>query len=184
MYIYPMKNFIYILVLVSMLCILPVNVHSSIDTENTVDPQFARFTDSRFNYSLLIPKEWHKIDYDLTYKRLLILNKDSDTSIKISATQNNDETTIQWSQWKDWFLGESGILITKIIENKAFTRIKGLNGTLIIFEYKQGKQVYLQRLLLAQFKDTYLSIECRAPVKSFYNFAGIFDAAMSSLEVY
>lgn len=181
-----MKNFIYILFFFCIFNIHPLlsQVKSTIDTADPVDPQYARFTDSRFNYSILIPKEWHKTDYDLTYKRILILMKDSQSCIKITASPNDDESAIQWARWKDWFLGTSGILITKIIEEKTFTRVKGLTGTLIIFEFKQGKKTYLQRLLLAQFKDTFLTIECRAPVKQFYNFAGIFDATMSSLTIF
>ena len=160
------------------------HAQGTITRDNTPDPQYARFADDYFQYSLLIPKEWHKSDFDLRYKRILVLGKGRYPRIKITATVQDHEERDKWQCWKDWYFADSRLMVIKIIEEKAFTRIKGLKGRLIVFEYKRGSKRFLQRMLLAQFNRTMLVIECSAPVKTFYTHAGIFDATMSSIQIH
>jgi len=157
--------------------------YGALETGTAENPDQARFTSREFGLSLIIPREWHKSEYNLLYKHILILNGKNNARMKISAVVNDEKENQKWYQWQEWYTNNSGHVVTTILEKKDINYGPKIKAALIVFESMKRKQKYLNRILLARSEKALIIIECSAPVTVFYQYAMIFDTAMSSLNL-
>jgi len=157
--------------------------YGAIETGTAENPDQARFISREFGLCVIIPREWHKSEYNLLYKHILILNGKNNARIKISAVVNDEQEKQKWEQWQDWYTNNSGHVVTTILEKKDIDYDPEIKETLIVFESMKRKQKYLNRILLVRSEKALITIECSAPVNVFYQNAIIFNTAMSSLDL-
>jgi len=143
---------------------------------------FVRHNDKNFGFSLLIPHDWKRTDINLIYKHIIYITKGNHSCIKISSTEIDDEEKDKWKSWKEWYIRGIGCNFGDIVETKNVKISGRVKGRLLIFEYNNKKRKkILQRILIAEYKNKILVIECSSTLKNFYKLNNTFNTVMGSL---
>ena len=57
-------------------------------------PQYVRYKNNRFNYSIIIPKEWSRANLNLKNKHIMYVTKNINTDIKIKAYKSTKKDLV------------------------------------------------------------------------------------------
>ncbi len=151
-------------------------------TANTFDEEdYTRYKNSKFRFSILIPKYWNREVANLEYKQVITLHKGRYTLIKITSAATDPQEKRKWDTIKDWYLTGLGRRANKIIETEEISINRGVKGRLYIIEFRKHRKRMLRRILVSRYNDKILVVECGSSVKKFYNYSEIFNNVMGSI---
>lgn len=145
-------------------------------------PSFNRYTNSAYNFTLLVPLGWERNEVNLPDKQILVLSRRDGTEIRISASPLGEKEHGKWDNWRDWCIDGIGRSLNEIVDRDNIRISKDISGRLIIFEYTAEKPV-LQRVMIARFNTTQIVVECLSPTATFPKYDDIFNAVMRSIDI-
>jgi len=150
-------------------------------SSNFDDEDYTRYKNTRFQFSLLIPKYWRREVTDLDYKHIVTLRKGRHGIIKITSTGADPQELRRYNTIRDWYLTSIGKKVTRIVETGDISINQGITGRLYIIEFSKRRRRLLRRILIARYNNNILVIECGTTVRQFYNYSEIFNNVMGSI---
>ncbi len=145
------------------------------------DEDYTRYRNTRFQFSLLVPKYWRREVTDLDYKLIITLRKGRNGIIKITSTGADPQELRRYNTIRDWYLTSIGSRVNKIIETGNVSINRGVTGRLYIIEFSKRRRRLLRRILITRYNNKILVIECGTTVSQFYNYNSIFNNVMGSI---
>jgi len=142
---------------------------------------FVRCSDSEFKYSLLVPENWKRVNYNLQYKHILLLEKDPYTTIKVTASKALQKEKEKWKNWSDWYIQGMGYDLKEIIDTNSLQDENNLVQKILIFEYTYRQKKIMQKVYLCELNDMMVAIECRTRKNFFYQLNKTFNTVIHSL---
>lgn len=153
-----------------------VKASSSFDDED-----YTRYRNTRFQFSLLVPKYWRREVTDLDYKHIITLRKGRHGIIKITSTGADPQELRRYDTIRDWYLTSIGRRVNKIVETGNVSINRGITGRLYIIEFSKRRKRLLRRILITRYNNKILVVECGTTVRQFYNYSEIFNNVMGSI---
>ena len=141
---------------------------------------FVLYKNEKFNYKIIIPKSWKKIDLILKNKSIMYSSKDKNTEIKVRAHRSPDQDIDKVTHETQWDLQNIDPRLNKIIETKNIEIKKNVVGKLLVFEYRSNKKNILNRVMITKNDTITYIIECKSTINRFYQYDNIFTTALSS----
>ncbi len=144
------------------------------------ETDFILYKNKKFNYKIIIPRAWKKVDLILKDKSIMYTLKDKNTEIKVRAYRSPDQDIDKITHETQWDLQSIDPKLNKIIETKNIEIKKNVVGKLLVFEYRSNKKNILNRVMITKNDLTTYIIECRSTIDRFYQYDNIFTTALSS----
>lgn len=142
--------------------------------------EFVSYKNEKFNYEIGIPVTWKRSELTLENKHIMHAYPDKYTEIKIKAIKSNENDIEKIVHNNKWDLRKIDPRIKKIIETGNISITRNVNGKLLVLEYHTKNNSILQRSLITINNGIVYLIECKSPVKNFYNYDNIFTLALAS----
>jgi len=142
---------------------------------------YINYQNDIYQYKLFIPALWSKVDYDLGYKNILVLNRNDKAKIKITASRMIAKEKAKWQDWKSWYLKGVGKNLTNILETNEIVSKNKFIREVLIFEYQDRQKKIMQKVYLGQLDNLFVAIECSSSQKDFYSYNNIFNTVIKSL---
>jgi hypothetical protein len=144
------------------------------------ETDFILYKNEKFNYKIIVPRAWKKVDLILKDKSIMYTSKDKNTEIKVRAFRSTDQDIDKITHETQWDLQNIDPKLNKIIETKNIEIKKNVVGKLLVFEYRSNKKNILNRVMITQNDIITYIIECRSTIDRFYQYDNIFTIALSS----
>jgi len=142
-----------------------------------------RYLDDAYRYSVCASDKWKKSFRELDAKNVFVLTRSDGAKITVSASRYEGESRTRWENWRRWYVKKEGAGIRKIIESKEVPAGENVSIKLLLFDYSTRAGRVLQRTMLMKYGDNMLSVDCRAPLKTFARYTDQFNELMSSVDV-
>ncbi|MBN2160672.1 MAG: hypothetical protein JW807_14885 [Spirochaetes bacterium] len=140
-----------------------------------------RYADTGYGYSICLPDTWSKSYKDIGYKHVLSAMRKGGPEIVVAASRYDDEEKEKWNSWKRWYArGTGGIM--NIVESREIAAGKNVTVKVLVFDYTHRGKRMIQRTMLTKYNENIMVVECRAPVKSYGKYTGVFNMVMSSVD--
>ncbi len=144
------------------------------------ETKFVTYKNESFNYEIRIPESWHTVDLNLKDRHIMYAYPDKSIEIKVKALRSGEEDMDKIIRNNKWNLRDVDSRLNKIIETGKISIKQNVEGKLLVFEYRAQKNTMLQRTLVTVNGGIVYVIECKSPVKKFYDFDEIFNTALRS----
>ena len=141
---------------------------------------FFIYKNEKFNYKIIIPKSWKKVDLSLKNRSIMYSSKDKNTEIKVRAHRSPDQDIDKASHEAQWDLRNIDPGLNKILETKNIEIKKNVVGKLLVFEYRSNRKNILNRVMVTRNGAITYIIECKSTINKFYQYDNIFTTALSS----
>lgn len=141
---------------------------------------FFIYKNEKFNYKIIIPKSWKKVDLSLKNKSIMYSSKDKNTEIKVRALRSPDQDIDKATHEAQWDLRNIDPGLNKILETKNIEIKKNVVGKLLVFEYRSNRKNILNRVMVTRNGAITYIIECKSTINKFYQYDNIFTTALSS----
>ena len=115
--------------------------------------------DRKYNFRILIPKNWKRSYSKRSNKNILTLRKGSYTNITITASGTGSNNG-SWNNWKRRYSGR-GKRLRKIIETRETRVSKNVFFKLFLFEYTYKRKRNLKRVMIIKYYGDILTVECK-----------------------
>jgi hypothetical protein len=160
--------------------VLVISIIFSVYIPSSADSEYTNYRNDSFRYTITVPSSWNLYDLNTEKRHILYVYPNNSVMIKVKALKSTDSGTEDVLHNKSWNLWKIDSRLNKIIETENIQVSKNIEGKLLVFEYRKGKNTVLQRVLITRSNDSIFIIECRAPVYSFYKYDAIFNNALAS----
>ena len=141
---------------------------------------FFIYKNEKFNYKIIVPKSWKKVDLSLKNKSIMYSSKDKNTEIKVRALRSPDQDIDKATHEAQWDLRNIDPGLNKILETKNIEIKKNVVGKLLVFEYRSNRKNILNRVMVTRNGAITYIIECKSTINKFYQYDNIFTTALSS----
>jgi len=138
------------------------------------------YKNEKFNYEIEIPGTWKRSELTLDNKHIMHAYPDKYTLIKVKAIKSDENNIEKIVHNNKWNLRKIDSRLMKIIETGNISVTKNVNGKLLVLEYHTKNNSILQRSLITINSGIAYLVECKSPVKTFYNYDHIFNLALAS----
>ena len=146
---------------------------------NGLGNNFVNYTNSEYNYRIIIPGTWKKTITDDKSKHVLLLTNNFNTSVKIEVLKSNDDVD-KIVHEKKWGLRLIDSRVQSLIETPTVTLKDNASGKLLVFEYFSNRSSFLHRTFVSKNGGMIYIVECKSPVWYFYRVEDIFNTALAS----
>ena len=144
------------------------------------ETEFVLYKNQAFNYKIIIPRGWEKVDLNLQNKSIMYATKGKTTEIKVRAYKSTEKDIESLIHETKWNLRRIDPKLNEILETEQIEIKKNITGKLIIFEYRLNRKNILSRVMITKDANMIYIIECRSSISTFYTYDNIFTTALSS----
>jgi len=156
--------------MIFMICVLPLSAETKLVT----------YKNDSFNYEIQVPESWQTVDLNMKDKHIMYAFTEKNTEIKVKASRSVEEDIDKIISNNKWNLRNIDARLNSIIETGKISIKQNVIGKLLVFEYHTRKNTILQRTLVTLNGGIVYIVECKSPIKNFYNYDQIFNSALSS----
>lgn len=143
---------------------------------------FNNYRNEGFNYAILIPSSWKKIEINLSEKHILSVTTGSTAEIKVKAVKTPGADIEKIIHMNKWDLRKIDPALNEIISSENITIKNSVAGKLFVFEFRSNRKNLLQRTMITRSGGVVYIVECRASLRTFYRYEEIFNTALSSFK--
>ncbi|MBP7736857.1 MAG: hypothetical protein KA369_12850 [Spirochaetes bacterium] len=144
--------------------------------------ELKRYADGVYRYSIAAPRDWKRSYHEDGDRHLMTLKRGAlpGAEIAVTAYRAGDGDALTWDGWKK--KQSRGVAFRKIIETKAMAGGGDVTVKMFVFDYPFRGTRVLQRTMISKFGDTFLAVECRAPLGLFGKYTDLFNEVMASVD--
>lgn len=138
------------------------------------------YKNGEYNYEIILPQSWKRAVVTLSKKHIMYADRASHTDIKVRAFRSSADDIEKTVLENKWSLRNIDSRLNEIIETERIEIKKNVTGKLLVFEFRSNKKNLLQRTMITINNGIVYIIECKSPLKTFYEYEDIFTIAMAS----